>query len=526
MTPRKRIFFNVLASHGRSVFVLLCSFLTSRWALAVLGAEDYGLLGLIAGLVVLVTLVNDTLARSVCRFFAISIGRQDGQAEGGEECCRWFNLAVVVHLVLAGVLMVIGYPIMVYCIRHYLSIPPEKVSDCIAVWRWVCVSAFISMVCVPFRALYTAYQYIAELTVYQVLQTTAYVGALYYMLVHPGDWFVWVAMWLCFQGSFVSIAIAVRALIRFPECRFRLGYMLDFSRLRELAKFSGWEFLGAYSFACRNQGMALLVNKCYGVGMNAPFAISMSLAGRAQTFANEVDGAFSPAISTAYGQEDRHSVQTLSLACCKYSTCLVVLIAMPMVLVMDDFLTFWLVNPPLHTAEICICITFSYVIDKLTNGLHYAILASGQNRQLQLSIGICYILTVVSAFLAWACGMGIDAVGGAFIVSSFFICCFRIALAKRLLQIHAVQWCRVVLVPIVVTVLLSSLLPVLLRICVASGLGRIVFLPMTFVLVFVGLGWHFILSGDERARVWSGVESRIRDLLTEKTKDSAVQKAG
>ena len=74
MTQNRRIFINVLASHGRSVFVLLCSFLTSRWTLAVLGTEDYGLLGLIAGLVVLVTMVYDMLARSFWRFFAIAIG--------------------------------------------------------------------------------------------------------------------------------------------------------------------------------------------------------------------------------------------------------------------------------------------------------------------------------------------------------------------------------------------------------------------------------------------------------------------
>lgn len=507
MTQNRRIFINVLASHGRSVFVLLCSFLTSRWTLAVLGTEDYGLLGLIAGLVVLVTMVNDTLARSICRFFAIAIGRQGDGDE--EECRRWFNLAVVVHLILAGILMTVGYPIMAYCIRHFLSIPPEKVPDCLAVWRLVCFSAFISMVCVPFRALYTAYQYIAELTVYQILQTAAYVGVLYYMLVHPGDWFVWVAVWLCVQSSFVSVAITIRALVRFSECKFKLNYMLDFSRLRELAKFSGWEFLGAYAVACRGQGMSILVNKCYGAGMNAPFAIAASLAGRAQTFANEVDGAFSPAISTAYGQEDRHSVQTLSLSCCKYSTCLVVLIAMPMVLVMDDFLTFWLVNPPLHTAEICICITFSYVIDKLTNGLHYATLASGQNRQLQLSIGICYILTVVSAFLAWACGMGIDAVGGAFIVSSFFICCCRIALAKRLLQIHPVQWCRVVLGPIVVCILFSSLITILLRSCVISRNWRLILVPALFISTFSVAGWRLVLSRSERSLVWKFFRSKM-----------------
>ncbi len=507
MTQNRRIFINVLASHGRSVFVLLCSFLTSRWTLAVLGTEDYGLLGLIAGLVVLVTMVNDTLARSICRFFAIAIGRQGDGDE--EECRRWFNLAVVVHLILAGILMTVGYPIMAYCIRHFLSIPPEKVPDCLAVWRLVCFSAFISMVCVPFRALYTAYQYIAELTVYQILQTAAYVGVLYYMLVHPGDWFVWVAVWLCVQSSFVSVAITIRALVRFSECKFKLNYMLDFSRLRELAKFSGWEFLGAYAVACRGQGMSILVNKCYGAGMNAPFAIAASLAGRTQTFANEVDGAFAPAIATAQGQGDVGAVQKLSLACCKYSTSLLVLIAVPMLIVMDDFLHFWLVNPPSHTAEICFCIVVSYLVDKLTNGFHYAILASGQNRQLQLSVCICYVFAVIIALLAWWCGVGGVSIGMAFLVSSSLIGCCRIILVRHLLHFQITSWYRRVLGPIVVCILFSSLITILLRSCVISRNWRLILVPALFISTFSVAGWRLVLSRSERSLVWKFFRSKM-----------------
>ena len=133
----------------------------------------------------------------------------------------------------------------------------------------------------------------------------------------------------------------------------------------------------------------------------------------------------------------------------------------------------------------------------------------GQNRQLQLSIGICYILTVVSAFLAWACGMGIDAVGGAFIVSSFFICCCRIALAKRLLQIHAVQWCRVVLVPIVVCILFSSLITILLRSCVISRNWRLILVPALFISTFSVAGWRLVLSRSERSLVWKFFRSKM-----------------
>lgn len=77
MTPTRRIFINIVASHGRSIFVLACGFLTSRWALKVLGNESYGLLGLIGGMSILISLINTSLAMSIGRFFAYFLGEEN-----------------------------------------------------------------------------------------------------------------------------------------------------------------------------------------------------------------------------------------------------------------------------------------------------------------------------------------------------------------------------------------------------------------------------------------------------------------
>ena len=50
MTSNKRIFLNVVATYGRSLFALLCGLFTSRWILMALGEVDYGLMGVVGGL--------------------------------------------------------------------------------------------------------------------------------------------------------------------------------------------------------------------------------------------------------------------------------------------------------------------------------------------------------------------------------------------------------------------------------------------------------------------------------------------
>ena len=74
MTANKRIALNVLATNCRSLFAIVCSFFTARWSLMALGQEGHGLIGLIAGLIVFVSLFNRLLGKAIARFYACAIG--------------------------------------------------------------------------------------------------------------------------------------------------------------------------------------------------------------------------------------------------------------------------------------------------------------------------------------------------------------------------------------------------------------------------------------------------------------------
>ena len=54
MTENRRIFLNVIATYGRSIYGLILGLLCGRWALMALGEIDYGLYGLVGGLTVFI----------------------------------------------------------------------------------------------------------------------------------------------------------------------------------------------------------------------------------------------------------------------------------------------------------------------------------------------------------------------------------------------------------------------------------------------------------------------------------------
>ena len=67
MTPNKRIFLNIMATYGWSLYALVCGLFCGRWSLRALGEIDYGLFGLIGGLTLFVAFVNNLLSSVVGR---------------------------------------------------------------------------------------------------------------------------------------------------------------------------------------------------------------------------------------------------------------------------------------------------------------------------------------------------------------------------------------------------------------------------------------------------------------------------
>ena len=47
MSPNRRIFLNIIATYGRSLYALVCGLFTARWVLQALGQVDFGLYGLV-----------------------------------------------------------------------------------------------------------------------------------------------------------------------------------------------------------------------------------------------------------------------------------------------------------------------------------------------------------------------------------------------------------------------------------------------------------------------------------------------
>ena len=506
MTDNRRIGVNAAATYARSLFGLVCGLLVGRWVLAALGQVDYGIFGVVGGLLACIDLINRALALANSRFFAFSIGMLgSGSSDGAalEEVRRWFNVSVLIHTGVPLLLIAAGLPLGEYAIRHWLVIPPERMFASVWVFRLSCGFSFLGMVTVPYCAMFTAKQEIAEQTLYSFLSTCIMVVFGYYMVTHPGDWMIRFSIATGTIAALPTMILVVRALCAFPECRFNLGYMFDFARIKELFSFAGWCLLAVLANMLRSSGIAILINKGFGPAGNAAYSVGNQVDGKVVMLNESLKGAFAPAVHQAYGAGDGDHSRKLVLGMCKFGLWATLLFAIPIFFESDFLLKVWLVNPPESAAMLARCLILTHVAGVMSQGFDTAVGAKGRIVKYILFTSMISLLTLPVAAAAMAFGGGLKAIGISIVITMTIHSVTRVMIAGPIVGVGANVWLRSVAFPGVAVMVTASIPGAVLNTFMPDGWIRCLTISIVSVIVFATLVWLVGMSTAERTLVKS-----------------------
>lgn len=489
-----------------------------------LGQTDFGLYGVVGGLTAFIAFFNGLISSAVGRFYAFSIGKASvskDAAAGLEDCRRWFNTAVCIHTILPIVLMAVGYPIGEWAVRHWLAIPPDRIDACVWVFRFACVTCFIGMVNVPFTAMYTAKQYIAELTIYSFAQTTVNFFFLYFMVTHPGDWLAKYALYTCCLSAVPQLIICARAFVVFPECRIRLNYWFDIKRFKELASFGFWQAFGVVGHMLRSQGIAILANKSFGPSINAAMTVANNVNYHASTLATSLVAAFSPAITNAYGAGEMYRMRRMAFAVCKIGMLLVLVFALPLAAEVETVMRLWLKTPPEYSAELCLCMLGVLLLDKSTVGHMIAVNASGKVAFYQFAVGGFFILTLPVAWLFVVCGWGPCSIGWALLITMTLGAWSRVFFARTIVGMSIRRWIVRIMLPVASLIVVVGGVSFLPRMFMDATFLRVVVTTMLAEAAMAIIAWRFAFDNEERDWVRVQLGKRLLNSCRIK-KDKAV----
>ena len=123
MQTANRVALNTTVQYAQLVLNVLIGLYSVRVILNALGASDYGIYDLIAGVVSLLSFISSSLAQTSMRFLSVSLGKGDNSKTAHTfSICFWLHLYIALFLVTT--LFVLGF----FLFDSFLNIPTERIG--------------------------------------------------------------------------------------------------------------------------------------------------------------------------------------------------------------------------------------------------------------------------------------------------------------------------------------------------------------------------------------------------------------
>jgi O-antigen/teichoic acid export membrane protein len=435
MKASSRIAINTAMSYTRSLLGVGLALFSSRWILQALGATDFGLFQVVGSLIVFLTFFNSVMASSAARHFAFAIGKGDT-----DDVNHWFNTSLSIHLILPAVLIVIGWPIAEYAIRHWLTIPPERVDACVTVFRISLIGAFVNMASIPFIAMFTAKQRIAEVSMWAMLKHILILVLAWLLLRAPNDKLIAYATGMVSIHVLIHVIMVTRAFLLFSECKLNVHECFNRKHFIELLGFASWTLIGRTGGILRNQGTSVLINLYFGPVVNAGYGIANQVSTQASALSAAMMSAISPEVTAREGCGQRERMLNLSIRASKFGTLLVMFVGIPFIIEAEYVLDLWLVNPPPYAAILCQLMVATFITDKLGAGYMLAVNAYGKIAVYQATVGGLLLMTLPLVWLLFLLGFSPVSVGIAFLGIQSLCSIGRVLWVRYLFGVPFTQW--------------------------------------------------------------------------------------
>ena len=513
MSPNRRIIYNTAATYGRSLLALVLGLFSSRWILQALGKSDFGLYGVVGGMISIVSFLDTVLRASVSRFYAYSIGARTQFSSDechDEEMCRWFNTAVSIHLCLAILIVIIAVPVCYYMIRSVLVIPEERINACLIVAAISIASTAVSCLSVPYTAMFSAYQLIAELTLFDITRVIGmFVGA-YVLLSVQSDRLIVYSIMVAFFTVGISAVLMLLARLRFAYVRIRLDLLYCPKYMKRIGTYAGWKLLGVWGWSLRQNGSVFLINIFFGPVANAAFSVASQFAAQAATLSSSLMTALTPALTTIAGSGDSGKFKSYTMKACKFPVLLLIMFICPLVLEIDYVLALWLKNPPELAGGICVCMTVIMLINMMTSGLIAALSADGRIKGWQIVEFIVMVISLPTTFFAYRLGAPFIAVGGALMINAVLLALVRLWFSRKIVGIGFYDVLKDVVVPCTIVGSLSMITCIVVKNMFHEGFLRLVLIAGCSLVTVLLLSWVFALTQGERNLLRSYLNRRMR----------------
>lgn len=387
----KRLAKNTIYLYIRMLFAVCINLYTSRLVLEYLGVEDFGVYNVVGGIVSLMMFVNTAMSGATSRFITFCLAKNDVL-----ELKATISSAIQVHAVIALFILLIGESAGLWFVNSQLNIPTGSMFAANWVYQFSLFSSVIAILQVPFNASVISYEKMDVFAMIEIVNVVLKCVIVFSL--------VWFSNRLIAYGGLLFIVSALIALMYVVYCFSKLegfSYANRYHKqiVKEMTIFAAWDFYGNGTFAVRQQGINILINKYFGVAFNAAGGVATQASGIISTFMNNVLSAFRPQIIKEYSVGNIPRMSKLMLSECEILILLIGLIFVPLFINMDFIMELWLKNVPPYAVIFCKILLVCNALSVVTQIVQDGIFATGKVKWFSFIAGnlniVCLFLTYI-----------------------------------------------------------------------------------------------------------------------------------
>ena len=277
----------------QQVLSLVVALYTSRVILQSLGVEDFGIYNVVAGFVAMFAFLNTSMNNATQRFYNYEYGRN-----GISGAKTVYNCALIIQFILAFIVLLLLETLGLWYINNRLVVPVERLETSFWVFQFSSFSLMFVIMQIPYSAAITAHEKIL------CFATVSIIDSILKLLIAVAVQYIHGDRLLAYGFFLLLISFSDFAIFAFYAKRnfeeIVIEKKQDWSMLRQMLSFSGWNFFGSFAGVAKEQGVNLILNSFFGPVVNAARGIANQVSSAVTSFSSNLMTAYRPQIVNSY----------------------------------------------------------------------------------------------------------------------------------------------------------------------------------------------------------------------------------
>ncbi len=387
-----RVAKNAIALTLRMVFATIIGLYTSRIVLSALGVVDYGIYGVVGGVVGMASFLNAAMAGATSRFITFELGRGNN-----ENLKKIFSTALLIHIMIAIVVAIFAETVGLWFLNHKMNFPSDRMFAVNVLYQFTILSMIVGVTQVPYSAAIVAHEKMNIYAYFEMINVVLKLGIVYLLMIVSGDRLIFYAAMTLGVSILSALIYRFYCIRHFKETRF--SFIWDKPILKQMLTFSGFDLYGNMCVTAKNSGLPLIQNIFFGVIVNAGASIAATVAGTIAGLTTTIGQAFKPQIVKQYSVGEIENMTTLMRRSAQFTMLAYAVVALPIFIEADAVLKLWLGQVPQYSVEFLRLIIIAAFFTTVLNTNNTAIHATGNIKNISFISGTLYLINPIISYL-------------------------------------------------------------------------------------------------------------------------------